>query len=203
MTEAKSNVYEIVVGLDFSDLSRRALEQALDIARTKGATELHVVTVAEPQGMLVRLPGSSVAVGESEAQETARSHVADIVRDYQGVNGQLNIERIAVYVVAGEPSKIICDLARAVDASLIVVATHGRRGVSRFVLGSVAANVVREAPCGVFVVRPTDFVGGEKVPEIQPPLAPGEPHLKHFAHRRTYHYVDKVSHWSDRAMPAS
>jgi hypothetical protein len=70
-------------------------------------------------------------------------------------------------------------------------------------LGSVAAHVVRDASTSVYVVRPTDFVGGEKVPEIQPPLAPGEPHLKHFEHRRTYHYVDKVAPWSSRAMPVS
>jgi hypothetical protein len=70
-------------------------------------------------------------------------------------------------------------------------------------LGSVAQHVVRDAQTSVFVVRPADFVRGNKVPEIQPPLAPGEPHLKHFEHRRTYHYVDKVSHWTNRTMPAS
>src|SRR5260221_1798199 len=179
-TEAKKKPYEVVVGLDFSELSRRALEEAIDLATRRGPGELHVVTVAELVGPLVQLPAHDEALSEPDARERARLHVAKIIDEYQASHGPIALERIAVYVVTGDPASTIVALAQEVDASLIVVGTHGRKGISRLMLGSVAAKVVRDAPCGVYVVRPPDFVGGRKVPEIQPPLTPGEPHLKHF-----------------------
>jgi hypothetical protein len=102
-----------------------------------------------------------------------------------------------------EPGRLITDLAASVDADLIVVGTHGRRGLERMLLGSVAQDVVKRATCDVLIVRPADMVHGEPVPAIEPPLAPGQPHLRQFEHRRTYHYVDKVSNWTSRAMPVS
>jgi nucleotide-binding universal stress UspA family protein len=199
--------YEIVVGFDLSPLADRALEEAIGIARRRAPAELHVVTVAQPSGTLVRLPGEADALSEELARETVRLRVAQLVDDYQSHGGPVGLERIAVYVVAGvpagEPGRVITDLARALDADLIVVGTHGRTGVARIMLGSVAQHVVRDAETSVYVVRPADFVRGKKVPDVQPPLSPGEPHLKHFEHRRTYHYVDKVSHWTNRTLPVS
>jgi hypothetical protein len=104
---------------------------------------------------------------------------------------------------AGEPAEFIVKLANAVDADLIVVGTHGRRGVSRLLLGSVAAQVVRDATMSVSVVRPSDFVRGEKVPAIEPPLAPGQPHLKPFEHARTYHYFDRGASFTAHTMPVT
>jgi universal stress protein A len=207
-TSNEGKPHEIVVGFDFSELAERALEEAIGIATRRPPAELHVVTVVEPANRgCVRLPGDVDPVREDLASEITRQRVAEIVKEYQTRHGPIGIERVAVYVLtgppAGEPAKAITDLARAVDAELVVVGTHGRTGLSRLVLGSVAAHVVRDATCSVHVVRPTDFVGGEKVPEVEPPLRPGEPHLKHFEHRRTYHYVDKVAPWTRRTMPVS
>jgi nucleotide-binding universal stress UspA family protein len=199
--------YGIVVGFDLSPLAERALEEAIGIATRRAPSELHVVTVAQPVGTLVRLPGEADSLSEELARESVRLRVAQIVSDYQANRGPIELERVAVYLVAGlpagEPGRVISNLARALDADLIVVGTHGRTGVARVMLGSVAQQVVRDAQTSVFVVRPADFVRGKKVPDIQPPLAAGEPHLKHFEHRRTYHYVDKVSHWTARTMPVS
>jgi nucleotide-binding universal stress UspA family protein len=199
--------YEIVVGFDLSPLAERALEEAIGIATRRAPSELHVVTVAQPVGTLVRLPGEADSLSEELARESVRLRVAQIVSDYQAHRGPIELERVAVYLVAGlpagEPGRVISNLARALDADLIVVGTHGRTGVARVMLGSVAQQVVRDAQTSVYVVRPSDFVRGKKVPDVQPPLAAGEPHLKHFEHRRTYHYVDKVSHWTNRTMPVS
>jgi nucleotide-binding universal stress UspA family protein len=200
--------YEIVVGFDFSELSERALAEGIGMASRRLPAELHVVTVAEPAGTRgVRLPGDGEPVREELAQEIVRQRVAEIVKEYQAQHGAIGVERLAIYVLsglpAGEPAKAITDLARVLDAQLIVVGTHGRAGVSRLLLGSVAAQVVREAPCSVQVVRPPDFVRGSKVPAVEPALREGEPHLRHFEHRRTYHYVDKVAPWTRRTMPVS
>jgi nucleotide-binding universal stress UspA family protein len=199
--------YEIVVGFDFSELAERALEEALTLASARQKAELHVVTVAENAGALVCLPGETKPVADDVAQETVRLRVAQLIENHRAKRGPLSLERVAVYVLTSipvaEPGKLIARLAESVDADLIVVGTHGRRGVARLLMGSVAQAVVREASASVYVVRPADMVGGHRVPSIEPPLPPGAPHLRPFEHRRTYHYVDKVSHWTDRIMPVS
>ena len=199
--------YRIVVGFDFSELSERAIDEALDIARNHLPAELHVVTAAEPTGVLMQLPGQSQSISEEPAREAVRIRLARVVDDNLTRRGPVGVEKIAVYVLSPvpvlTPGKIIAELASAVDADLIVVGTHGRRGIARVLLGSVAAEVVRDATTSVYVVRPADFVRGEKVPAIQEPLAPGEPHLKQFEHRRTYHYVDQIAARPSRTMPVS
>jgi nucleotide-binding universal stress UspA family protein len=199
--------YEIVVGFDFSELAERALEEALTIASARSRAELHVVVVAENFESLLLLPGESKALEDDAAQEAVRLRIGEIIDGYCTKHGPVPLERVAVYVLSSvpvaEPGRLIARLAESVDADLIVVGTHGRRGVARLLLGSVAQQVVREAGTNVYVVRPADMIGGHKVPSIEPPLPPGSPHLKPFEHRRTYHYVDKVSHWTNRTMPVS
>ena len=56
-------------------------------------------------------------------------------------------------MVTGDPSLQIVRTARSARADVIVIGTHGRRGVSRFLLGSVAERVVATAPCPVLTVR--------------------------------------------------
>ena len=205
-TPAK-RAYRIVAGFDFSELSERAVAEALDMARYRAPAELHVVTVAERAGVLISLPGQKLPVTEEKGRELVQKALSELVQAYQAKNGPVGLERIAVYVLsrtpAAEPAEFIVGLAHAVDADLIVVGTHGRRGVSRLLLGSVAAQVVRDATTSVSVVRPSDFVRGEKVPEIEPPLAPGQPHLKPFEHGRTYHYVDRGAAYTAHTMPVT
>jgi nucleotide-binding universal stress UspA family protein len=203
----QEKAYEIVVGFDFSELSERAVEEALNLASRHRKAELHVVTVADVSGSMINLPGEPSPLPDEEAQDRVRLRIARLVEGYNAKHGRTVVERFGVYVLTGvptaEPGKLITRLAESVDADVIVVGTHGRKGIARLILGSVAQQVVREATTSVYVVRPTDMVNGQKVPAIEPPLASGAPHLRPFEHRRTYHYVDRVSHWTDRVMPVS
>ena len=61
---------------------------------------------------------------------------------------------VAPYPLGGDARDVICQTAKEVHADLIVMGTHGRRGVTRALLGSVTENVVRQAPCPVLTVRP-------------------------------------------------
>ncbi|HEX7672460.1 MAG TPA: universal stress protein [Polyangiaceae bacterium] len=205
--ESVKKPYRIVVGFDLSELSERAVEEALEIARHRRPTELHVVTSTEPAGLLLRLPGETQGISDDAARETVRLQLTRVVDQNQAQLGPVGLERIAIYLVdsapSGQPSRVITALAAEIEADLIIVGTHGRKGLSRALLGSVAAQVVRDATTNVYVVRPTDFIRGEKVPEIQPPLLPGQPHLKQFEHRRTYHYLEGISSRPSRIMPAS
>ena len=69
----------------------------------------------------------------------------------------------AIVVKKGDPANMIKAAAQEVGSDLIVMATHGRRGITHIVMGSTAEKVVREAPCMVLTIRPE--ILGEAVPE--------------------------------------
>lgn len=194
--------YRIVAACDFSPLGERAVEEALRICSAQTAAALHVITVAAQSTSGVLLPGAEPRIrSHEEAQEQARARLEELLATHTAKHRQLPLEKIAVYVTTGNPSDCIVTLASAVDADLIVLGTHGRQGLERILLGSVAEEVVRRAPCGVLVIRPRDFLKGEKLPEIQPPLQEGEHPLLPFRTAPTYHYVHRLSRESSRMMP--
>lgn len=194
--------YPIVAAIDFSELGDRAVLEALRMSKEHAHAELHVIAVGTDEDGAIRLPGPSLKVlPQEEANEDAREHVAALVQRFSDSQGQPSIERIAVYVTTGQPAERIVALASAIDADVIVLGTHGRTGLKRIVLGSVAEEVVRRAPCAVFVIRPRDFLDGEKVPAVQPPLKPGEHALHRFEHRPTYHYVRRS--YTSSSMPVA
>ncbi|MEY4543964.1 MAG: hypothetical protein RL685_159 [Pseudomonadota bacterium] len=196
--------YGVVAAWDFSPLGDRAVTEALRVCATRPAAVLHVITVGVASAVGIVLPGSDPQFrSQEEGEELARDRLKRIVDEFTAQNAALSLEKIAVYVTVGVASECIVALARAVDADLIVLGTHGRHGVERIVLGSVAEAVVRAAPCGVFVIRPRDFLAGERLPEIEPPLQAGEHALLPFRTQPTYHYVHRLSRKTDRLMPAS
>lgn len=200
---ARPAPYRVVAGCDFSPLGNRVVVEALRLCAAYPGAELHVITVAAELTGGLLLPGRDVRViASDEAQETARLHVANIVDAVVATGQRLPIDKIAVYVVAGTPSERIVSLATVLDADLIVLGTHSRHGLGRLLLGSVAQEVLRRAPCGVFVIRPRDFLDGEKVPEIQPPLGPEDHPLQPFRHAPTYHYVHRNNEEASRTMPS-
>ncbi len=204
---APQKLHHIVVGFDFSELSERAVQQAIQMAEQRAPAELHVVVVALQSGPLLLLPEDSTPLSEEVARENVRKRVAHMIEDHRERLGTSGIEQMSVYVLpglsTGQTGHLIAEVAKEIDAEVIVVGSHGRKGLNRLLLGSVAERVVREATTSVFVVRPEDFVGANKVPEIQPPLAPGEPHMRTMKHRRTYHLSDRSSDATARTMPAS
>lgn len=195
--------YCIVAACDFSPLGERAVQEALRICSTQTAAALHVITVGAHSVAGVVLPGDDVRLrSQEDAQEHARERLQSLLTEYTREHANLPLEKIAMYVTTGVPSQCIVSLAAAVDADLIVLGTHGRKGLERILLGSVAEEVVRSAPCGVLVIRPRDFLAGEKLPEIQPPLKEGEHPLLPFRSPPTYHYVHRLSRETSRVMPS-
>jgi nucleotide-binding universal stress UspA family protein len=206
-TESKTNVraqpaFKVVVGTDLSELGDRAVSEAIRACDKYQASELHVLSVADDQIVGLRLPGQERVQSQKDAEQTVCRHVGRLVDQYLASGGQLTMERVAVYVTTGSAAERIVSLAESVEADLVVLGTHGRSGVKRLLLGSVAEEVVRRASCGVFVIRPRDFLDGRKVPDVQPPLRPGEHALQPFRHGATYHYVDRASQVTRRIMPA-
>lgn len=194
--------YRVLAACDFTPLGNRVVIEALRLCEAHPRAELHVVSVAAEHARGLMLPGQRAQVmSNQDAQEFARQHVAMLVDEYMAQGNPVSIEQIAVYVVGGNPSERIVALAGGLDAELIVLGTHSRHGIERVLLGSVAQEVLRRASCGVFVIRPRDFLDGEKLPEIQPPLQADEHALLPLRIPPTYHYVPRASREADRMMP--
>ncbi|NNN05758.1 MAG: universal stress protein [Elusimicrobia bacterium] len=129
----------ILVAVDFSDASARALRAAKLLARRCHAS-LEAVYCEAP------LTAELFAYGPyAEDRENLRRTVRNL---RLRVTGDLPLH--AGY---GEPATLIARVARRRGADLVVVGTHGRRGLLRALLGSVAESVIRESPAPVLVVR--------------------------------------------------
>lgn len=138
----------ILVPTDLSEGAEEALDYACDLARTLDA-ELHLLNVVGVPALGVPELGVALAStvidqlvveNQTALQELARTHCS--------------ATRVGqVLIKAGDPRDMINETARELGIDLIVMATHGRRGITRALLGSVAETVVRTAPCAVLTVR--------------------------------------------------
>jgi len=144
---------KILCPVDFSDNAREALRRAADLVKATGGslTLFHVVHVpitsyADAGPMM---PSSGPELTNQLGKEAEGS-----LADWKKRAEEMGVKQVATQVVAGVPWSMIVDLLEA-DRSydLVVMGTHGRTGLSRVLLGSVAERVVRHAPCAVLVVR--------------------------------------------------
>jgi nucleotide-binding universal stress UspA family protein len=146
-------MYErILVPTDGSPEVDAVLDHATDLAATHDA-DLHALYVINTAGY-AGLPGDGTVGGldamMNEQGETALDRAEERV-------GDCLTERV---LVEGAPSERIVDHAREAGCDLIVMGTHGRGGIDRLLLGSVAERVVRTSPVPVLTVRVGD-AGGE------------------------------------------
>jgi nucleotide-binding universal stress UspA family protein len=133
----------ILVPIDFSESSDAALDWATVLARDTGATLLliHVETVPLTTG-----GGEYIyAIPEPPTQELQERLAKVAPKD-----PQVSVVR---RLLAGDPADAIIRAAESENVDLIVMGTHGRRGITRLLMGSVAEAVVRRAPCPVLTVK--------------------------------------------------
>jgi nucleotide-binding universal stress UspA family protein len=134
----------ILVPTDFSAGSRAALEEARELERKVGA-EIVLVHVLDTSGLYVP------RYVHCHVEDLAGPLRADAEARLRALASEAGVARFEV--LEGQPAPAICQAARRLPADLIVIATHGRTGLTRLFLGSVAELVVRTAPCNVLVVR--------------------------------------------------
>lgn len=163
-----SHGYVAIVGVDFSELSNKALDQALEVTHLRGG-EVHAVYV-EPSVPLDPIFAGAFqsSVTSEQLIESVRQRAAERLVVIEAELGKLAVKRVVVHLRKGSAADEIAQLAADLDADLVVVGSHGRTGMSRLVLGSVAEKVSRLARCPVWIIRPKAHQGGEKIPEIEP-----------------------------------
>jgi nucleotide-binding universal stress UspA family protein len=141
--ENKMNARKILYATDFSTMSDTALELATSLAREQGGTLL-IVHVEEP-------PAAYGGVAFDYRPEDPREEVLQMLKEVVPTDISVPFEH---RLIVGLPAPAILDLARRENVDLIVLATHGRTGLARVVMGSVAEEVVRKAKCPVLTIKP-------------------------------------------------
>src|SRR5512143_4082854 len=147
---AMKSIHRILFATDFSPASTPALDRAIDLAKDDRA-ELIITHVYEPPSRL-SLDGYVLPQiydeFETALREEAESALAPLVERAKAAG----VEARAL-LVKGIPYRAIARAARANMVDLVVLGTHGRTGMARLFLGSVAARVISTAPCPVLTVR--------------------------------------------------
>jgi nucleotide-binding universal stress UspA family protein len=155
----------ILVGVDYSEPGSIALRRAVELTRGGTLHLVHVVDLLPAAPMPVATTPSAASL--EEARKALGKHAQEQISAFAKENGH-SVGKLFTHVAMGSPGVAIAQLAADLEADLIVVGTHGRRGFRRLLLGSVAESVIRLAGCPVFVERPKDY-GDADAPAIEPP----------------------------------
>ena len=147
------SINEILVPLDGSELAEAALEPAAAIARLWDA-EVSLVQIVYPVSLAFDAPLSFPTPVDSELTEMRRNAAEDYVRDLARRLREQGIRASGIAVMGGSAAGALLDLARPEKVGLLAMTTHGRGGITRALLGSVADKLVRAAEVPVLVVRP-------------------------------------------------
>jgi nucleotide-binding universal stress UspA family protein len=139
-----SEISRIVVPTDFSPESEKAVAYAAALARRMGSA-LYLVNVLE----------------DADGYHDARARLAALASRLA-----IGTRRVALDVRPGSPAEAIAEAAQRYGADLVVMATHGRTGLSHVVAGSVAEDVIRRAECPVLVLRGSGTVRFHRPAEV-------------------------------------
>jgi universal stress protein A len=138
----------ILVPIDFSDCSKKALQYALPLAKQHGAAITLLYVVPNPPYTSGEYGFVDYGPIDASMRENATKELTALALEV--AQGEIPAD---TEVRTGSAAVEIVELAKTLPADLIVVSTHGHSGLKHVLLGSVAEHVVRHAPCPVLVVR--------------------------------------------------
>jgi universal stress protein A len=154
----------ILCPVDLSDFSLEALNLAVNIAKSSGATlyvlhvidnpfdELYMTSITEADPALIEMYQGEPRKRASFLRATTE-HTEVLVKQF--CHDRVDkLPKVRYLVATGDPFDKILDVAEGRRVDLIVLATHGRTGVKRLLIGNVAEKVVRHAGCPVLTVKP-------------------------------------------------
>jgi nucleotide-binding universal stress UspA family protein len=191
-TETKKN--RIVVGADLSETGDHALRQALALSRQLPDSELHVTYVIRAERKPDAKKLEEMSRDLPAKLEALRAHVTNVCAPPKGA--EPFAQETVFHIRLGEPAQAIHQVAIDVDADMIVVGTHGRKGMEKLMLGSVAEELVRIAHMPLVVARPKDLSGLKKTDKVEPPRPGVEVHSMGMTDRLHLEFVPRTSHIS-------
>jgi nucleotide-binding universal stress UspA family protein len=154
----------IVLGLDGSESSDRALQHTTTLAKEQGATVrvVHVVEIVAGRG------GGLAHLDENEIKARIEQQTKGLVE--AGVDAELELHS----AMAGGPAHVIAEVARRSNADLIITGTRGHTAAAGILLGSVTHRLLHVSHCPLLVIPAAELahVVGETVPAAQTVTAP-------------------------------
>ncbi|MEM9903926.1 MAG: universal stress protein [Cyanobacteria bacterium P01_D01_bin.44] len=133
----------VLIPIDFSDLSYQAIGPAKEYVENLSCLKLiHVLSPLHP--------ADPAAMWDTLSDDDRKQKVREFLHNKLS---EMRYEGVQIEVAIGDPTTKIVDYAKETEADLIVMPSHGRKGVSRFLLGSVAERVVRLSPCPVLILK--------------------------------------------------
>ena len=152
----------ILIPIDLSENCELAVQTAMQQATPDTTLHLlHVVDAVVPMAPAY-VPGVDFGTVSQQLHDAGREHLETAAQ--MVAHAGLAFERTLVH---GTPANEILLRAKEIQADLIVMATHGRKGLERLLLGSTAETVMRQAECPVMTVRPP----GDEQPQAAPDVA--------------------------------
>lgn len=142
------NIQTIVVPVDFSENTEKLVDYALGMGKALSATLhfVHAVAIYTGDGLFgVPYSNEFLADFEVNAKQRMANLVSDAQRTCPGCTGE---------VVVGDPVEKIVEYAEAKEADMIIISTHGAKGLEKILLGSVTERVVKRAHCPVLSLNP-------------------------------------------------
>jgi len=142
----------ILISTDGSEVAQKGLDHGLELAKAIGA-KVTIVTVSES---VLPYVGSDIGLSSATYVEFAahQKRMGErVLGDADKAAEQAGVQAETVFLENAAPAAAIVDAAEANSCDLIVMASHGRRGLRRLVLGSVTSEVLALSPIPVLVVR--------------------------------------------------
>ena len=192
---SEANTRRIVVGVDMSETGDHALREGMRWCRELPGAELHVATVIPTPSDLHSAKKIDVLSNEIRLRfDQLRGHVQTVCAP--PADAEAFTQEIVFHVRLGEPASALHQVAVDVNADLIIVGTHARKGISKMLLGSVAEELIRTARMPVEIAHPKDFTD-LRPSDRQEPRRPGEDlRATGLSDRLHLEFVPRTSHIS-------
>lgn len=146
------NFQKIVVATDFSEASLTALETAYDLSLQGGHT-LYLVHVIEPY-LVAGDPTAMLHPSVEKTYQEARDRLEALIpEEWIDEEKAKSLVVKSSVLLASSPAQAMTRFAQDKNADLLIVGTHGRKGLTRMLMGSTAESLLRRSPCTVLVVK--------------------------------------------------
>ncbi|WP_397422609.1 universal stress protein [Phenylobacterium sp.] len=142
----------ILISTDGSDLAQKGLDHGLTLAKGLGA-KVTIVTVTERLPVYYGLDAGVAAMAYGGYGANQKEAAEKVLTAAKAAAARMAVMADTVLIEDALPAEAIIEAAKAHDCSLIAMASHGRRGLGRLMMGSVTAEVLAHSPVPVLVVR--------------------------------------------------
>lgn len=191
--------WTLVVGLDFSECGTNALNQALQMAH-RGGGVLHIAHAVTRADMG---KGDELATQDSALEELPPMITRMVLAQMEHLGMEYEDVPVGLHVRLGSPFDVVRQVAIDYDADLIVVGTHGRKGVEKLLLGSVAEKLVRDAHVAVLVAHANRLGELEKTTTPDPMRTPDEEVYRSASESPHVYRSTLISAWRGLGRPTN